>query len=350
MVVSTWFRTPIGELSRALGLSLILVLQRTQQIRRDYPTWRYVGASMGIGVGGGGRDARGRPIPRRGPRPFPPTRNPWKYVPRSSRDPDFNMIYALIIMGMVGSTVGGNMPFIPSWIGALVGASSFAFACTWQDSPRGDLARSCAMRIVSACTELWKIQADLQIIPKATVVSSQIIDKAMILDRKHSVKDKFLSFANKGYESASKVAEQIQQQQRNRGGPDNKDTSKENRRDDDDDRRKNVDDRDRRYRKDREPFDDDEDYSRSRRREEGNRRRDSEEENDRKYDGNSRNTRRGNDDDDDRFGRRNNNDERRSDDRNYDDRENYRRNSRDDTSFNDEEPEKKSKGFFGRRK
>jgi len=303
---------------------------------------------MGIGVGGGGRDSRGRLIPRRGPRPFPPTRNPWKYVPRSSRDPDFNMIYALIIMGMVGSTVGGNMPVIPSWIGALIGASSFAFACTWQDSPRGDLTRSCAMRIVAACTELWKIQADLQIIPKATVVSSQIIDKAMILDRKHSVKDKFLSFANKGYESASKVAEQIQQQQRNRGGPDN---NKENRRDDDDDRRKNVDDRDRRYRKDREPPDDDEGYSRSLRREEGYRRGDRDEEDDRRYDGNSRNTRRGNGDDDDRFGRRNNNDERRSDDMDYDDRENYRRKARDDdVPFNDEEPEKKSKGFFGRRK
>ena len=249
---------------------------------------------------------------------------------------------------MVGSTVGGNMPVIPSWIGALVGASSFAFACTWQDSPRGDLARSCAMRIVAACTELWKIQADLQIIPKATVVSSQIIDKAMILDRKHSVKDKFLSFANKGYESASKVAEQIQQQQRNRGGPDK---NKENRRDDDDDRRKNVDDRDRRYRKDREPPDDDEGYSRSLRREEGYRRGDRDEEDDRRYDGNSRNTRRGNGDDDDRFGRRNNNDERRSDDMDYDDRENYRRKARDDdVPFNDEEPEKKSKGFFGRRK
>lgn len=210
MVVSTWFRTPMGELSRALGLSLILVLQRTQRIRREYPTWRYVAASVGI-IRGGPRDARGRP---RGPRPFPPARNPWRYSPRSPRDPDFNMIYTLVSMAMVGSTVGGNLPVIPNWIGALVGAATFAFACTWQNSHRGDLARTMGMRVVRAVTELWEIQADLQIIPKATVVSSQVIDKAMILDRKHRVKDRFLSFANKSYAQASKVAEQIQKQQR----------------------------------------------------------------------------------------------------------------------------------------
>ena len=219
LVVSTWFRSAFGELTRALGLSFILVLQRTQRIRREYPTWRYVAASVGI-IRGGPRDSRGRP---RGPRPFPPARNPWRYTPSSPRDPDFNMMYALVSMAMVGSTVGGNLPVIPNWIGALVGASSFAFACTWQNSHRGDLARTMGMRVVRAVSELWEIQADLQIIPKATVVSSQIIDKAMILDRKHRVKDRFLSFANKGYAQASKVAEQIQKQQRGGNNEDKND-------------------------------------------------------------------------------------------------------------------------------
>mmetsp|Transcript_10529 Transcript_10529/g.24958 ORF Transcript_10529/g.24958 Transcript_10529/m.24958 type:complete len:579 (-) Transcript_10529:327-2063(-) len=231
LIISTWFRTPMGELSRAVGLSLILVLQRTQRIRREYPTWRYVAASVGI-LRGGPRDARGKP---RGPRPFPPARNPWRYSPRSPRDPDFNMMYALVSMSLVGSTVGGNMPFIPNWIGALAGAAIFAFACTWQESHRGDLARTMGMRVVRAVTELWEIQADLQIIPKATVVSSQMIDRAMILDRKHRVKDRFLSLANKGYAQASKVAEQIQQQQR--GGP-NKDRDDDRRRESDSDDRR----------------------------------------------------------------------------------------------------------------
>ena len=249
LVVSTWFRTPMGELSRAVGLSLILVLQRTQRIRKEYPTWRYVAASVGI-LRGGPRDARGRP---RGPPPFPPARNPWRYNPRSPRDPDFNMMYAIVSMAMVGSTVGGNFPFIPNWIGALVGAASFAFACTWQNSHRGDLARTMGMRVVRAVTELWEIQADLQIIPKATVVSSQVIDKAMILDRKHRVKDRFLSFATKGYEQASKVAEQIQKQQRggNDGSDNSNDRDRRDRRSEDDGDLRRGDGRDRDRRRDR---------------------------------------------------------------------------------------------------
>jgi hypothetical protein len=198
--ISTWFRTPLGELVRAMGLSLLLVLQRSHRIRKTFPTWKYIPAAIGVGS-------------KRGLRPFPPTRNPWRYTPRSPRDPDFNMVFVLVSMAFVGSMVGGNLPVIPPWIGALAGAAFFAFACTWQN-PRGDLARSCGMRVVSAVGELWVIQADLAIIPKATVVSSQIIDKAMILDRKHRVKDRFLSLASKGYDQASKLAAQIHEQQR----------------------------------------------------------------------------------------------------------------------------------------
>ncbi|KAL3941228.1 MAG: hypothetical protein SGBAC_004374 [Bacillariaceae sp.] len=39
--VGSFFRTPFGELVRALGLSLILVLQRTSNVRKKYPTWCY---------------------------------------------------------------------------------------------------------------------------------------------------------------------------------------------------------------------------------------------------------------------------------------------------------------------
>ena len=261
----------MGELSRALGLSLILVLQRTQRIRREYPTWRYVAASLGIGRGGGEAvDARGRPLGPR-PRPFPPARDPWRYAPRSSRDPDFNMIYAMISTALVGSAVGGNMPAIPSSVGALIGAASFAFACTWKNSPRGDLMRTIGMRVVRIVTELWEIQADLQIIPKATVVSSQIIDKAMVWDSKHKVKDRFLSLANKGYARASKVAEQIQEQQR--GSYNHNQYRDENRRNTD--RRNN--DGDRRYR--REFFDEDD----SRRESGRNRRRARDDEDDKRF-------------------------------------------------------------------
>jgi len=365
MIVSTWFRTPMGELSRAAGLSLILVLQRTQRIRKEYPTWRYVGASVGI-MRGGPRDARGRP---RGPRPFPPARNPWRYSPRSPRDPDFNMVYALVSMAVVGSTVGGNMPFVPNWIGALAGAATFAFACTWQNSHRGDLARTMGMRVVRAVTELWEIQADLQMIPKATVVSSQVIDKAMILDRKHRVKDRFLSFANKGYAQASKVAEQIQQQQRggknkNRNdendddeGGDDRRRGRDRRRDDDDGPRRGRDrDADRRGRdsRDRGRFGDRDDDRRPRRPR-------SDYDKDERYDSRGRpgpeERRRpsrsfdGGDDDRDRdfsSGRRGREEYDDDDDRgSRDDDKSDRDRSADES---EDESDKKSKGFFFRRK
>lgn len=357
LVVSTWFRTPMGELSRALGLSLILVLQRTQRIRREYPTWRYVAASVGI-IRGGPRDARGRP---RGPRPFPPARNPWKYTPRSPRDPDFNMMYALVSMAMVGSTVGGNLPFIPNWIGALVGASSFAFACTWQNSHRGDLARTMGMRVVRAVSELWEIQADLQIIPKATVVSSQVIDKAMILDRKHRVKDRFLSLANKSYAQASQVAEQIQKQQR--GGNNKDENDNDNKRD-----RNRGNDRNINGRLNEEGDDSKrEERDRDRRRDSRDRGRDAE--SDRFYErGDDRRQRRWYKDDDDvdrdslNFRDRTEPDERRRtrgrydvemDDRDgkFDSRrpENYDYDDGRETS-DENQSDKKSKGFFFRRK
>jgi len=349
LVISTWFRTPLGELSRAIGLSLIIVLQRTQRIRSNYPTWRYVAASFGFRRNGNRRG---------GPRPFPPARNPWKYVPRSSRDPDFNMIYALISMALVGSAVGGNMPFIPSWMGALVGASISSLACTWQNSPRGDLARSCAMRVVAACTELWKIQADLQIIPKTTVVSSQIIDKTMIFDRKHRVKDRFLSFASKGYQSASKVAEQIQQQQRNRGGIDNRYNDKDYRNSNSNSNSSATNDNkedEKSYRRDnRVPAEyDEEDYYRTGD-QGGDRRRSSRNEDDyrnpRRYSNSHMESDRSN-----KFERRriDPNHEQSLEYSKYDERENRRRNNSSENSgayLDDEVPKKKkSKGFFFRR-
>jgi hypothetical protein len=226
-LISTWFRTPSGELTRAVGLSIMLVLQRSRKIRKDYPTWNYIPAAVGFRSRS---NSRGSGRQRRPPlRPFPPTRNPWQYTPRSDNDPDFNMVYAIVSMALVGSTCGGSLPIIPTWMGAVAGASTFAYACTWL-SPRGDLARICGMRVVKAVGELWEIQADLQIIPKATVVSSQLIDRVMILDRKHRVKDRFLSLASRGYDQATRVAAQIQQQQR---GGSNNDSNNNNKNDED---------------------------------------------------------------------------------------------------------------------
>jgi len=160
------------------------------------------------------------------------------------------MLYSLIAVTLVGSTVGAtiSLPLIPTWITSLSGAATLAFAAT-LDSPRGDLARTIGMRVVALGQELWDIQAKLGIIPKAAIVSGQIIDKCMILDRQHKVKDRFLRLVNAGYEQVLQTADRVQQQQRQgqeredrprerereRGGPESDRDSYNNNRDEYDD-------------------------------------------------------------------------------------------------------------------
>ena len=239
---------------RAVSLSLLLVLQRTNKIRRKYPTWKYVPGTITGKRPNGGRDS------------FPPrTENPWKYQPRRREDPDFSMMYALIAMGFVGSTCGGNIPLVPSWMGALIGGGVFALSCL-QPNPRGDLSRTLGMRVVALLTELWEIQAQLKLIPKAAVVSGQIIDRAMILDRKHRVKDRFLSLVTTSYNKVMDMTNTSGdgQDERSRRG------REENRRRDGDDR---DDNRGRGGRDERRPGGperrrrggDDDDYDRTRR-------------------------------------------------------------------------------------
>lgn len=113
-VISTFGRNPYGELTRALGLALIWALQRTTRIRRQYPTWIHAKSSLGI-------------APRRR---FPPrTDNPWRY-----EGDDFRMLYATIAMAFVGSACGGNLPLVPTWMGALAGAGCFGFITTVQSA------------------------------------------------------------------------------------------------------------------------------------------------------------------------------------------------------------------------
>lgn len=199
------FRTPWGELVRATALSVLLVVQRTRQIRQQYPTWRYLPGALF-------RYDQNNRRSRRLPPPFPLARNPWRYAPRRPDDVDFNMLYSIMAMAFVGSTCGGNMPMIPTWLGSLVGAATFALGCTLTPSPRGDLCRTMGMRVVAMVQELWDIQQQLGIVPKAAVVSSQVIDRLMVLDRQHKVKDRFLTVVNAGYEQVVKTASKVQEQ------------------------------------------------------------------------------------------------------------------------------------------
>jgi hypothetical protein len=188
-MITTLFRNPYGELVRALGMAFILVLSRTTRIRKTYPSHRYLLPFWGL-------------APRR---PFPPSRNPWRYTPQRPRDPEFQMLMTLAAMAVVGSAVGGNLPLIPTWLGALCGAATFCFGTTLP-SARGDLCRCMGMRVVQVTIDLWDIQGDLRLWPKIGIVSSKILDKMLVLDRKHRIKDRIVDTVSMIYQQVSKTA------------------------------------------------------------------------------------------------------------------------------------------------
>jgi hypothetical protein len=186
---SAWLlRNPYGELLRAIGLAMILVLQQTSAIRQRYPTWPYIPSFLHL-------------KPRRIP-PFPPSSNPWRYKPRPGRpgiaDVEFYMIPTILAMTLIGSTVGGSIPLLPTWMGGLLGAGTFAVGTTLPNA-RGDLCRLMGMRVVATVLELWEIQMELEIIPKIGTVSGKVMDKVLILDRKHRIKDRMVSILSRGY-------------------------------------------------------------------------------------------------------------------------------------------------------
>ena len=127
-IVLSFTRGAYGELVRALGLALVFVLERTKNVRKLYPTTVHLKAIIKAG-------------PRK---PFPPVfgrpgdedynDNPWAYRPIYVDDVEFRMTQTLIAMIFVGTLCGGNLPLIPTWLGALAGAASFAFLTTMRDA------------------------------------------------------------------------------------------------------------------------------------------------------------------------------------------------------------------------
>jgi hypothetical protein len=240
-VACTFLRNPYGELVKALGLALIYALKRTGRIRHQYPTYGHIKASIGAAQR----------------RPFPPVDNPWAYEPYEEDDVDFRMLYSTAAMGFVGSAIGGNMPLIPTWFGALAGAGSFAFLTTTRNA-RGDLCRTMGMRVVSLGQEVLGINQELELLSKVGVVSGRVLDKVLILDRKHRIKDRLVVGFSWIYDKVSRTASRVQNDMQGTGEdeppvtkrePDRRDSGRDrepDRRDSGRDRRREPpDDRDR---------------------------------------------------------------------------------------------------------
>jgi hypothetical protein len=226
-VACTFLRNPYGELVKALGLALIYALKRTRRIRHQYPTYGHIKASIGAAQR----------------RPFPPADNPWAYEPEED-DIDFRMLYSTAAMGFVGSAIGGNMPLIPTWLGALGGAGSFAFLTTTRDA-RGDLCRTMGMRVVSLGQEVLGINQELELLSKLGVVTGKVFDKCMILDRKHRIKDRLVTGFSWCYDKISRTASQVQNDMQAKGDyeppvsrrePDRRDPGRDRRREPPDNR------------------------------------------------------------------------------------------------------------------
>ena len=201
-ITASWFRNPYGELCRTSGFLLLETIRESRQIRREYPTRPHLRALLGAG-------------PRR---PFPPTENPWNYRPSSPDDVAFSMLPAVLAMTVVGSFCGGNIPMVPSWLGALVGAGFLGLLAT-RPNVRGDLARATGMRVVATVQTLWELQKDLGMTPKVWKVASLLLDKLLILDRQHRLKDKLVAFLSAIYDQVMRLVHQLQLQQQQQQPP-----------------------------------------------------------------------------------------------------------------------------------
>jgi hypothetical protein len=190
-IITSRLRNPYGELIRTLGLLFIRIIQRSRYIRKKYPGVHYVLPALAL--------TERRPYPMSSS-----PNNPWKINVNydDDDDDDFSMWYAILANLMMGGILlGGShiIPFLPTSLASLLGASVLGYATTLPDS-RGDLARVMGMRVVGILREAVALNSELHVLSKSGIVISNVLDKLLILDRQHRIKDKFLAIAHFVYD------------------------------------------------------------------------------------------------------------------------------------------------------
>lgn len=194
-----------GDLVRALGLALLCTVQRWSHIRRQYPAAPYLRAALAL---------RSPPHQRR---PFPPTPNPWTWSnDDDDSDIEFHMLYSVLAMGMVGALVGQTLPsalglWLPRSLRALVGAVALAYATT-RPSAQGDLCRCLGMRLVAGGQLTVRLNRELELVPRAAAVGSHVLDRLLVLDRQHRIRDQLGAAASMLYDQCAAVLRDLQQQ------------------------------------------------------------------------------------------------------------------------------------------
>ena len=211
---SAWTRrnNPYGELTRAAGLAFWLTVKEWHRIRRvEYPTTPNIRALLQL-------------RPRK---PFPPRRsddndderneNIWNYRPEYDDDVPFEMASSLLCLSMVGFALGGSIasstPLVPSWMGALGGAATLAILTTRRDA-RGDLCRIAGMRLRRTLGAAWTVCTQEVPLPHHTgIVAREILDKLLILDRQHRLRDRLTTFLSQFIQFIQRLVRQRQEQE-----------------------------------------------------------------------------------------------------------------------------------------
>jgi hypothetical protein len=137
---------------------------------------------------------------------------------------EFNMLYTMIAMiwlgAVCGSSVASSLPLVPTWIGTLSGAAVFVLYLTFPDNHRGDFGRLLGMRLVALIKLLLKTNAELRITQQTGFVAGEILDKLLVLDRKHRVREQLgrtIQFLyRQTTQTMSSVSSNVQQRQRDR--------------------------------------------------------------------------------------------------------------------------------------
>lgn len=206
-----------GSWMRAVGLWVWWTATHySTQIRREYPTMRYAVASVAR------RNKRRNPNNNEDGRYnhlFPPIVNPWAWEngistaltatatsSSSSTVVEFYMLYSVLAMAWMGAIVGAAVAAscrLPSSLGGVVGAAAGAYTTTLSGvtHPVSNVARCMGMRIVATVLYSLSAQKSLQLGHKTARLSSKLLDKILILDRQHSIRDKIGAAFTNVYET-----------------------------------------------------------------------------------------------------------------------------------------------------
>lgn len=167
-----------GDLSRALGVFLILLLRRASFGAFSIQIAKQLRASMAL-------SAR---------QPFPPGENPWRYKPTpGTSEPNFNMTFTLLSVILAGAILGWTVtkpiPLFPSWLGAIGTGGALGYFATLRDG-KGDLFRFLGWSLSEGVSEISAAAGEVGLTDKGGVVFANALAYGSKLDGKYKIIEK----------------------------------------------------------------------------------------------------------------------------------------------------------------